>query len=314
MKLAPFAGILAAIVAFSQSTINGLAPGVTTAAAKLREATDASEAPLIGGSLREDTAKRRLNDQPKPMTVLMRSGNWFIYSRGCETVKHRRDVVIHFHGAHTTVIPRFLASELDAVLVIVNLGLFSGPYTNAFALRSSVDGLLDRIQSSIAEQCKVSDASITRLALSSWSAGYGAVEQFLRFRPERVHAVLLADGLHVGFSDKRTRTVNVNSLDVFVRFAQQAARGERLMNITHSGIIPLEYAGAAETAMAVSQAAHAPTWTVNEQKYGMQQVTASRRGEFYVEGFAGNDKAAHSRHLYSIGKTSFARLREYWGK
>ncbi|MGE5787227.1 MAG: hypothetical protein ACM3ZE_21720, partial [Myxococcales bacterium] len=174
--------------------------------------------------------------------------------------------------------------------------------------------LLDRIQSSIAEQCKVSDASITRLALSSWSAGYGAVEQFLRFRPERVHAVLLADGLHVGFSDKRTRTVNVNSLDVFVRFAQQAARGERLMNITHSGIIPLEYAGAAETAMAVSQAAHAPTWTVNEQKYGMQQVTASRRGEFYVEGFAGNDKAAHSRHLYSIGKTSFARLREYWGK
>jgi hypothetical protein len=44
----------------------------------------------------------------------------------------------------------------------------------------------------------------------------------------------------------------------------------------------------------------------------MQQVTAARRGDFYVEGYSGNDKAAHSRHLYSIGMTSFARLRDYW--
>lgn len=327
MKLAPFAGILAAIIAFSQSPIGGLASGVTPAAAKLRDASDSREAPRNADRVyvesptgeprdlaQHASPKRELRDLAQPMTVLMRTGNWFIYSHGCEAVKQRRDVVIHFHGAHTTVIPRFLASELNAVLVIINLGLFSGPYTNAFALRASVDGLLERVRSSIAEQCKLPDASITRLALSSWSAGYGAVEQFLRFRPELINAVLLADGLHVGFSDKRTRTVNVSSLDVFVRFAQQAVRGERLMNITHSGIIPVEYAGASETAMALSQAAHAPTWTVNEQKYGMQQVTASRRGEFYVEGYAGNDKAAHSRHLYSIGKTSFARLREYWGR
>ena len=44
----------------------------------------------------------------------------------------------------------------------------------------------------------------------------------------------------------------------------------------------------------------------------MWQLTAARRGQFYVEGYAGNDKAAHSRQLYSIGKTSFARLRDYW--
>jgi hypothetical protein len=246
------------------------------------------------------------------MTVLMRSGHWFIYSHGCDTVKTQRNVVIHFHGAYTTVIPRYIASGLDAVLVIVNLGLFSGPYTDTFAMRSSVDGLLDRIEKNIAEQCHLQDASITRLAISSWSAGYGATEQFLRFRPERIDAVLLADGLHVGFSDRRTRAVNVNSLDVFVKFAHKAVRRERLMAITHSGIITPEYAAAAETAMAVSQAAHVPTWTVNESRHGMQQVTAARRGNFYVDGFAGNDKEAHSRHLYSIGKTSFARLREYW--
>jgi len=242
----------------------------------------------------------------------MRTGNWFVYSHGCDTVKAQRNVVIHFHGAHTTVIPRYLASGLDAVLVIINLGIGSGPYSDSLAVRSNVDGLLERIRSTISEQCGLGDAPITRLALSSWSAGYGAIQQFLYWRPELVDAVLLADGLHVGFTDRRARVVNVNSLEGFVRFAQKATRREKLMTITHSSIVPAQYASTSETAMALSQAAQAPTWTTEENKHGMQQITAARRGDFYVDGFAGNDKPAHARHLYSIGKTSFARLREYW--
>jgi hypothetical protein len=303
-----FAGVVATVLAFRQSSAPAMAPtGPVAATAPALTVQEVAENTPSGRAQPATPASTT-----KPMTVLMRTGNWFIYSHGCDTVKERRNVIIHFHGAHTTVIPRYLASGLDAVLVIINLGLFSGPYTNAYALRANVDGLLERIKLGIAEQCGLADASITRLALSSWSAGYGATEQFLRWRPERVDAVLLADGLHVGFTDRQARAVNLNSLEVFVRFAQQATRGDKLMYITHSSIIPAEYAGAAETAMAVSQAAHVPTWTVNAEKYGMQQVTAARRGDFYVEGFAGNDKPAHAQHLYSIGKTSFARLREYW--
>lgn len=310
IKASVFVAIVATVVALSQSSLPGAPVAVASVAAaqnsgRVHGTTSGNPEPrLVRSGARESSAA--------PMTVLMRTGHWFIYSHGCDTVRTRRDVIIHFHGAHTTVIPRYLASGLDAVLVIVNLGIGSGAYSSALALRANVDGLLERIRTGIAEQCGLKDASITTLTLSSWSAGYGAVEQFLRLRPELVDAVLLADGLHVGFSDRRLRVVNVDSLDVFVRFAQKATRREKLMAITHSSIIPEDYAGAAETAMAVSQAAHAPTWTVKVNKYGMQQVTAARRGDFYVEGFAGNDKAAHARHLYSIGKTSFARLREYW--
>jgi len=317
MKALLFAGIVATTVALSQSPAPALVPAsrapalilASPAAAKDPEPAEVQVPENAESHVQEPTGPA---STANPMTVLMRTGHWFIYSHGCDTVKTRRDVIIHFHGAYTTVIPRYLASGLDAVLVIINLGLFSGPYTSAYALRANVDGLLERIKTGIAEQCGIEDASITRLALSSWSAGYGATEQFLRWRPELVNAVLLADGLHVGFTDRASRAVNVNSLDVFVKFAQLATRGEKLMAITHSSIIPQEYAGAAETAMAVSLAVHAPTWTVSESKYGMQQVTAARRGDFLVEGFAGNDKPAHASHLYSIGKTTFARLREYW--
>ncbi len=247
-----------------------------------------------------------------PKTVLLRSGNWVVYPFGCKSVSSQIDVVIHFHGVHTTVIPRYLSSRLGAMLVIVNKGIGSGAYSEPLAFRGAVDGLLSRIRKLAAKHCNRPEPTIARLAISSWSAGYGATEQFLRFRPELVDAVLLADGLHVGFSDRRRRTVNLARLEPFAKFARRASRGQALMAITHSAILPGAYAGTSETARALSAIARAAITPASKQVNGMQQLTAAHRGEFYVEGFAGKDKAAHARHLYSIGKTSFARLKQYW--
>ncbi|HEY6726071.1 MAG TPA: hypothetical protein VI197_18680 [Polyangiaceae bacterium] len=247
-----------------------------------------------------------------PKTVLTRSASWFVYPKGCATVAKDFDLVIHFHGAHTTMIPRYLKSKLNAVLVIVNKGIGSGAYSDALALPGDVDGLLDRIQKTVAEECRREPVAPRKLALSSWSAGYGAVQQFLRFRPGKVDAVLLSDGLHVGFTDERQRKVRVSQMEEFSTFAKSAARGEHLMAIAHSAITPSEYAGSGETALALAEQAHAPSWPVMKERFGMTQLTAARRGQFFVDGFAGTDKAAHAQHLYSIDRTSFARLRDYW--
>lgn len=244
--------------------------------------------------------------------VLTRSASWFVYPKGCAGVRNGYDLVVHFHGAHTTVIPRYLKSGLEAVLVIVNKGIGSGAYSNALALRSDVDGLFDRIAKTIAAECGVAAREPKRIALSSWSAGYGGTQQVLRLSPNKIDAVLLSDGLHVGFTDARRRKVRVDQMSEFADFAQKAARGEKLMAIAHSAITPPEYASAGETALSLADAAHAPSWPVMQQRFGMTQLTAARRGQFFVDGFAGNDKAAHANHLYAIDRTSFARLRQYW--
>lgn len=249
-----------------------------------------------------------------PKTVLMRSGAWFVYPKGCDTVRRGYNLVLHFHGAHTTVIPRYLRSGLDAVLVIINKGIGSGAYSNAYPLGSDIDSLLHRVERTVARECNVPAGAPAKVALSSWSAGYGATQQFLRFRPDRVDAVLLSDGLHVGFSDERRRKVRLNQLEEFVTFAQRAARGERLMAIAHSAITPPKYAGAGETALALAQAAHAPRRPLVRSRHGMMQLTSAQRGQFYSDGFAGTDKAAHARHLYSIDHTLFARLKSYWAQ
>lgn len=296
-----------AALGFSRPSATALRP----APAQEQRAKEASASMGRQGRL-EPGMSMRSQPRPEPKTVLMRSGQWFVYPGGCEGVAKRRDVILHFHGAHTTVIPRFLKSNLDAVLVIINKGIGSGAYSNALGIRAQVDALLGRVEATIASQCGLRGAPISRLALSSWSAGYGAVEQILRWRPERVDAVLLADGLHVGFVDPRTRQLDPGRLDVFRSFARSAGLGKKLMTITHSAIMPVEYAGTGETARVLSEAASAPTWPVAEARYGMRQITASRRGQFYAEGFAGTDKQAHAGHLYAIGNSSFARLRSYW--
>jgi hypothetical protein len=252
------------------------------------------------------------SDDFEPKIVLMRSASWFVYPRGCEALKDGFDLALHFHGAHSTVIPRYLKSRVNAVLVIINKGIGSGAYSNALALKSQVNSLLERVEVSIAKECELPRRSPKRLALSSWSAGYGATQQFLRWRPELVDAVLLSDGLHVGFTNARRRTVRVTQMQEFASFARQAAGRSKLMAIAHSAITPPDYAGAGETAMALAEVVHAPRWPLSEKRYGMTQLTAARRGHFYVDGYAGGDKAAHARHLYSIHHTSFARLREYW--
>ncbi|MFC1641422.1 hypothetical protein ACFL5O_01850 [Myxococcota bacterium] len=310
MKFTVVLGLAAAVLGISQVSVPALR--AVRPAASLVQPRSMAKSPAEVGRTSRNSRASAVSSKREPVTVLMRTGHWFVYPRGCETVRQRRDVVLLFHGAPTTVIPRFIASNLDAVLVVINKGIGSGPYSRALALASQVDGLLARVQVAIADQCDLEDATISRLALSSWSAGYGAIQQFLRKRPEHVDAVLLADGLHVGFVDHKYRKVATQQLNEFSEFARQASRGEKLMMITHSAILPPEYAGAAETAMALSQAAHAPTWPVTHHKHGMRQLTAARRGHFYAEGYAGNDKAAHARHLYSIGETLFTRLREYW--
>jgi hypothetical protein len=309
MKILPAAAILFSVLGLTQISATATHPASLVGAA-VRAASA-----VRGAVAKPETASSRATKPPaEPEIVLMRSAQWFVYPHGCDSVAHRRDLIIHFHGAHTTVIPRYLKTGLDAVLVIVNKGIGSGAYSDALAIPSQVDGLLSRIESTIAAHCGLADASISRLALSSWSAGYGATEQFLRFRPERVDAVLLSDGLHVGFTDPQTRAVRAESLGVFLDFARRAGRGEKLMAVTHSAIKPLEYAGAGETAQVLADAAHAPIWPVTGEQHRMHQLTASRRGQFYAEGYAGTDKLAHSRQLYAIGETTFARLRSYWNR
>src|SRR5688572_9080825 len=85
----------------------------------------AREAPKFDAAL--DTPRRFVTSNGRVVSL----------PNGCRTVSRPFDVLIHFHGAPTAMEPAFERSDIDGVLVILNLGNGSGRYEQAFQYAGS---------------------------------------------------------------------------------------------------------------------------------------------------------------------------------
>jgi hypothetical protein len=283
---------------------------VITASVRTNKATAAApafEAPSLDAVMPSEPALR----MPLPKALL-------IAPRGCAGVKQKFNVLIHFHGAYSTVEPILMQSGIDGVYVVMNLGIGSGAYEDAFAAPGSLTSYLGMIEQRINQRCGSSERNVDRVALSGWSAGYGAIIKALS-RPKeaaRIDTVLLSDGLHVGFEPGRGRHVRALAMEPFQKFAASAARGETMMAITHSAIIPPTYASTTETAKFLADSLDVATLPVDENGPlpEMRRISHAERGNLTIDGFAGMDARAHCKQLYAIGDTLWSRLAARWSK
>src|SRR5262249_3976153 len=141
------------------------------------------------------------------------------------------DLVVHFHGAPSVVEGALERANVNAVLLTVNLGVSSGPYEKAYATPGMLERVIAAVTATVERRANCTSPRVRRVALSAWSAGYGAVARLLA-QPAlaaRVDAVLIADGMHAGYASVRTHAIDDAKMEPFVRFAERAAAGETLM-------------------------------------------------------------------------------------
>lgn len=241
------------------------------------------------------------------------------------------DLVMHFHGNTQLVEESVNAAKVNALVYVVNLGIGSGAYEDRYAAPGVFEDALDRIRDS-AEKRGLRGAKLRRVALSSWSAGYGAVSKIIDSRKsfDRIDALLMLDGIHVAYVDQKQRTnPDQIRLQPFIRFAKEAAEGRKLFTITHSEIKPLAYASAAETAGELLRAVGAeraearvepPRVTMpalvgimaKEAERWLQQTTEARLGDLHVRGYVGQTPEHHMAHLVQMSVTVLPELAERW--
>ena len=240
------------------------------------------------------------------------------------------DLVIHFHGNTDLVEESFALAGVNAVVVIMNLGVGSGPYEDRFGNPLSLPEVIDRTQTTM-EKRGLLHAHLRRLALSGWSAGYGAVLKILE-QPAlaaKVDSVILLDGIHVGYQPWNNDLI-MERLAPFVRFAREAVEGRKLFVITHSDITPAgHYAGTRETTDAVlrevgverTPGGEAPVMPVLHSIDGviakkklipMEPETTAIRAGLHVHGFAGDQPDHHIAHLVNMAVTALPDLVERW--
>lgn len=241
------------------------------------------------------------------------------------------DLVIHFHGNTDVVEESFGLAGVNAVVVATNLGNGSGAYETRFENPQSYQDILVRVQSAL-EKRGLRGAHRARVALSAWSAGYGAVQRSLE-HPDifaDVDAVLLEDGIHAGYLPQST-TLDVGKIASFEKFATEAVAGKKLFSITHSDIKPIDYAGTHETCDALLAGVHveraplgdAPAMPPLKSIEGvvakkslrpLEPRTIARSGGLVVRGFSGEQPEDHSAHLFGMAATTLPDLVQYWAK
>jgi hypothetical protein len=239
------------------------------------------------------------------------------------------DLVIHFHGNTDLTIESYESLGFNAVIVVVNVGVGSGPYEERFASPAAMQALMQRIPIEMQER-GLKGAHVSRLALSSWSAGYGAVMKVLE-QPayaNRVDSVILLDGLHVGYKEGSLVPEDA-MLRSIERFAERAKAGERLLVVTHSNIEPIGYLGVKETAdillkklgmerKEVSGQTTIPDLPSGKGILPKDEIVAlvpkseARAGGVVVRGYRGNQPNHHISHLLQMSQTALPLLAERW--
>jgi hypothetical protein len=110
------------------------------------------------------------------------------------------DLIVHFHGNTWAVRESVEQANINAMVAIVNLGIGSAVYREAYEATGTWERLLAQIDRGVKNR-GVPHPKLRRVALSAWSAGYGAVGSILTFRTgaDPIDAVLMADGIHASW-------------------------------------------------------------------------------------------------------------------
>ncbi|HEY3497648.1 MAG TPA: hypothetical protein VGK73_23280 [Polyangiaceae bacterium] len=226
-------------------------------------------------------------------------GQMMAPKRGGVSASGDFDVLFHFHG-HDGARKAWVPVMNGPVLAGVTLGIGSGVYESTFRDAVAFKTLIESLESAMAERAGRKSARARRIALSAWSAGYGALRSILSqpLGRERVDTVLLLDGLHCDYV--QGGGLARPSLEPFVRFARQAAAGKRLMVVSHSSIVPPGYASTTETAnYLIQELGGNPRKASPRASDPLGLVLTSRfdRGDFHVRGYAGKAEPDHCAHL-----------------
>jgi hypothetical protein len=205
--------------------------------------------------------------------------------------------------------------QLNLAVVSINLGVGTDAYANAFGDPQAFPRLLAEIQDAIETSKRAENATLGRIALSAWSAGFVSVAKIMTdpASAERVDAVLVADGFFTSFSNVKARTVNAASLERFVSLVAAAEKNERLFVMTHSSIPTVDYASVEETVtklLELTQIPKVPSSAVGPHE--MHEKYAASRGSFHVTAYEGITAPDHIRQITSMGETLYPYLKTRW--
>ncbi|MEM8864128.1 MAG: hypothetical protein AAGF31_01120 [Planctomycetota bacterium] len=214
------------------------------------------------------------------------------------------DLLVHFHGDPQTIWNNAANAELNVVIVTINYRGLSSAYSDPFSDDTLFQRLLDDALNRLRRQPDFGSAtSWNKLAVSSFSAGYGAVRRLLATPAyfEAIDGLLAADSLYA------TTAADGTPLDAqmadYKRFASQAAAGKKRFIFTHSQVPTIGYESTVETGDELLRHLGLEPELITKRKLGPVNCyrQAQQKG-FKLWGMTGTTGEDHLYHLRNIGE------------
>lgn len=207
------------------------------------------------------------------------------------------DLLVHFHGDPGTVFANAERTGLNAAVVAVNYPGLSSAYRRPFSDQVLFGLLLEDALVKLRERFGA-DAAWGTVAVSSFSAGYGAVRELLRV-PEyadRIDAVLAADSLYA--STAADGTPEDDQMAPYLAYARRAIAGEKTLILTHTDVPTPTYESTRETADELLAGLGLQAEPVDKRGLGPIRYTRhASAGRFTLWGAAGATGEDHMAHL-----------------
>ncbi len=214
------------------------------------------------------------------------------------------NLLVHFHGDPQTIWNNAAQADVNAVVVTVNYSGLSSAYSGPFADRSLFRQLLDTALASLRQQADFGpETDWDQLAVSSFSAGYGAVRQILSTPAyfNEIDSLLAADSLYATTSSDGTALDS--QMVNYKAFASAAADGTKQFIFTHSEVPTFTYESTAETGDELLEHLGLTASAINESGLGpLQYYRKAERGGFQLWGARGADGTSHLNHLRYIAE------------
>lgn len=254
--------------------------------------------------------------EPGPITRFTTpAGSTILYTANAVNEAGEYDAIIHFHGVYTALEPALRDSQLNCVVLIVEAGLTAQDYSRRFGAAGTLQALLRGLRRQVSREHDGAKVRERRLAISAWSAGYGATNQILR-RPEDValiSALLLSDSPHAAFLDLGRRVVSDDQLEPYRLFAESARAGERVFGMTHTQIQTGDFASTTEVAERLRTLLKLPEEILPASLLGLESLRGQiQQGGILMQGFSGGDRHAHAEQQRLLGQTLWRWLARHW--
>jgi hypothetical protein len=233
------------------------------------------------------------------------------------------DVVVHFNAAMLAG-RSWQASGANAVIVSAAFGSYgSGAYQEAMADPGRFGRMVSEVVASVSAQSKPGmKLHVRHLGLVAWSAGFGAVGRILAVPRyfEQLDSIILLDALQAGYKDPSRGAaqgadhVSLTGLAPYIRFAREAMAGRKQLVVTHTSIVPPQYASTTEAATALAAAVGVVPHPTNEASGAMLRTYRVDEGGLHLHGFQGAGPGDHMRHLHLVGDVVHEFLVPRWAR